>query len=74
MGASQSKRNNKLGKFRTSSVGAVGDFAEEQQESTNSVSNSIGKLAIMKSKGKKIKSIRLRKFAKIIVPKLDLTY
>ena len=50
MGASQSKRNNKLGKFRTSAVGAVGDFAEEQQESTNSVSNSIGKLAIMKSK------------------------
>jgi len=35
MGTSQSKRSNKISKFRTSSVGTVGDLPEEDQENGN---------------------------------------
>lgn len=48
MGTSQSKRSNKISKLRTSSVGAVGDFAEENEG--NSKPNSIGKLSSKKGK------------------------
>lgn len=46
MGTSQSKRSNKISKFRSSSVGAVGEFAEEDESNTNS--NNSGKLSSMK--------------------------
>ena len=46
MGTSQSKRSNKISKFRSSSVGAVGEFAEEDESNTNS--NNSGKLSSTK--------------------------
>ena len=42
MGTSQSKRSNKISKLRTSSVGAVGDFTEDNE------GNNIGKLSSKK--------------------------
>ena len=46
MGTSQSKRSNKISKFRTSSVGTVGDSPDDSQE--NGDPTSTGRLFSIK--------------------------